>query len=555
MEKVVGLEDVSTSSRTGVITWPTQEDGEGNVVVDIVNLPILADAANLFNSLRDAASYWRSQEKKALWLKLPIDYCKNFLPPAAAVEVGFKVHELCLTYMMLVLSLRDDESCSLPIHAVDQFKGGLHFSSNDMLEMNAEQYRSSLRHSSMLPQWQSRGHMNPEAAESAEHNASIHPLELAVNLAPAGMIDVGSNSQADAVRRCMERSHQQPGSDNYEGRVRTTKRRSHSSQHNSAQKTKRIRGPNWTHDQKLYLLKHMLDYKSRQKHAEGEPGDWFRSASRSYFDEYGIMMEPEKWQRQMDSLVKQFKAIRTYEWEIQSGERTSVSYWKLSEDARQAAHKSLKNLPLSFDQDMFQLMENIHQIQKKNKQRGSRGRQVQVQQSSSNLLMDSTISESAGPSNGNRSSHHVLQCSNIGSLEGTEGDTLGRDVGVMFPRSTASMIDVEELIAKISPLVTSMIEDAFQPLRSAMQKREEDEKNFRTKMLSTQAQQLAVVRQELELTRSNNVFANAYGVPIGGVDSNVDPISEHGEDVLRSYFAEEEPDEGFANFDWTNNPL
>ncbi|RLN09578.1 nudix hydrolase 8-like [Panicum miliaceum] len=90
------------------------EDEYGGMVVDADRLP--SDTSGFARSLAASLSYWKSADKKGVWLKLPLDR-SEFIP--LAVKEGFRYHHAEETYLMLTYWI-PDEPCLLPANASHQ---------------------------------------------------------------------------------------------------------------------------------------------------------------------------------------------------------------------------------------------------------------------------------------------------------------------------------------------------------------------------------------------------------------------------------------------------
>ncbi|KAG0561529.1 hypothetical protein KC19_9G070900 [Ceratodon purpureus] len=123
---------------TAVRCLPAKEDKYDGIEVDILKFPS-SDVSAFEDSLRLSLEQWRSQKKKGVWLKLPIEYC-DFVP--AAIKGGFTYHHAEATYVMLNLWLGDGP-CTLPANASHTIGVGA-FVLNDKGEILAVQERYGL---------------------------------------------------------------------------------------------------------------------------------------------------------------------------------------------------------------------------------------------------------------------------------------------------------------------------------------------------------------------------------------------------------------------------
>ncbi|KAI7725394.1 hypothetical protein M8C21_014910 [Ambrosia artemisiifolia] len=90
------------------------DDEYGGVVVNPEKLPF---EANVFASvLRLSVSVWRTEGKKGIWLKLPVEKC-DLVP--IAVREGFQYHHAETGYVMMTYWL-PNEPCMLPANASHQ---------------------------------------------------------------------------------------------------------------------------------------------------------------------------------------------------------------------------------------------------------------------------------------------------------------------------------------------------------------------------------------------------------------------------------------------------
>lgn len=114
---------------------PGKEDNYGGIVADISNTA--KHVPSFVLSLRSSLDLWRSQKKKGVWLKLPLEY-SLFVPPAT--EAGFLFHHAESTYVMLVHWLASDEPPSLPANASHKVSVGAYVL-NEQQEILAVQER------------------------------------------------------------------------------------------------------------------------------------------------------------------------------------------------------------------------------------------------------------------------------------------------------------------------------------------------------------------------------------------------------------------------------
>jgi ADP-ribose pyrophosphatase YjhB (NUDIX family) len=91
---------------------PATEDKFNGVLVDILQFPS-KDVSAFVDALRVSLEQWKSQGKKGVWLKLPIEFCE-FMPPA--IKAGLTPHHAEATYVMFVMWLGDEPS-TLPANA------------------------------------------------------------------------------------------------------------------------------------------------------------------------------------------------------------------------------------------------------------------------------------------------------------------------------------------------------------------------------------------------------------------------------------------------------
>ncbi|GJS49051.1 NUDIX hydrolase 8-like protein [Tanacetum coccineum] len=90
------------------------DDEYGGVIVNPDKLPF---DTNLFASvLHSSVSIWRTQGKKGIWLKLPLEKC-DFVP--IAVKEGFQYHHAEAGYVMMTYWI-PEEPCMLPANASHQ---------------------------------------------------------------------------------------------------------------------------------------------------------------------------------------------------------------------------------------------------------------------------------------------------------------------------------------------------------------------------------------------------------------------------------------------------
>ncbi|GJU76385.1 putative reverse transcriptase domain-containing protein [Tanacetum coccineum] len=90
------------------------DDEYGGVIVNPEKLPF---DTNLFASvLHSSVSIWRTQSKKAIWLKLPLEKC-DLVP--IVVKEGFRYHHAEAGYVMMTYWI-PEEPCMLPANASHQ---------------------------------------------------------------------------------------------------------------------------------------------------------------------------------------------------------------------------------------------------------------------------------------------------------------------------------------------------------------------------------------------------------------------------------------------------
>lgn len=90
------------------------DDEYGGVIVNPEKLPF---DSNIFASvLHSSISIWRTQGKKGIWLKLPLEKC-DLVP--IAVKEGFQYHHAEAGYVMMTYWI-PDEPCMLPANASHQ---------------------------------------------------------------------------------------------------------------------------------------------------------------------------------------------------------------------------------------------------------------------------------------------------------------------------------------------------------------------------------------------------------------------------------------------------
>ncbi|XAR65762.1 NAD(+) diphosphatase [Bertholletia excelsa] len=92
-EQMISENDVQQSCR--ILTG--KNDDHGGVIVEMSTEPVDVDV--FVSSLRASVSHWRQQDKKGVWIKLPIELV-NLVEPA--VKEGFYFHHAEPKYLMLV---------------------------------------------------------------------------------------------------------------------------------------------------------------------------------------------------------------------------------------------------------------------------------------------------------------------------------------------------------------------------------------------------------------------------------------------------------------------
>lgn len=90
------------------------DDEYGGVIVNPEKLPF--DSTIFASVLNSSVSIWRTQGKKGIWLKLPLEKC-DLVP--IAVKEGFQYHHAEAGYVMMTYWI-PDEPCMLPANASHQ---------------------------------------------------------------------------------------------------------------------------------------------------------------------------------------------------------------------------------------------------------------------------------------------------------------------------------------------------------------------------------------------------------------------------------------------------
>ncbi|XP_021969046.1 nudix hydrolase 8 isoform X1 [Helianthus annuus] len=90
------------------------DDEYGGVVVNPEKLP--SDTDVFVSILRSSLSLWRTEGKKGIWLKLPVEKC-DLVP--IAIREGFQYHHAERGYVMMTYWI-PDEPCMLPANASHQ---------------------------------------------------------------------------------------------------------------------------------------------------------------------------------------------------------------------------------------------------------------------------------------------------------------------------------------------------------------------------------------------------------------------------------------------------
>lgn len=110
-----------------VALLPAVEDDYGGIIVEVKS-PI--DPEDFASSLKASLSLWRHQEKKGVWIKLPLEL-SNLVHPV--VQEGFWYHHAESTYLMLVYWIPSTKN-TLPINATHRVGVGS-FVMNDKREI------------------------------------------------------------------------------------------------------------------------------------------------------------------------------------------------------------------------------------------------------------------------------------------------------------------------------------------------------------------------------------------------------------------------------------
>lgn len=120
-----------------VQTLISAEDKYGGLVIDVESLP--TNTSVFVDSLNHSLAQWRTQGKKAVWLKLTIE---NSYLVDPAIKAGFIYHHAEPTHVMLVTWLSKEQS-TVPANASHQVGIGA-FILNDKQEILAVQERSGV---------------------------------------------------------------------------------------------------------------------------------------------------------------------------------------------------------------------------------------------------------------------------------------------------------------------------------------------------------------------------------------------------------------------------
>ncbi|XP_072982536.1 nudix hydrolase 2-like [Typha latifolia] len=113
---------------------PGMDDDHGGIIIELKD-PMSPGA--FISSLRASLSNWKQQEKRGIWMKLPIKLA-NLVPPA--VEEGFWYHHAEPSYVMLVYWLPATKH-TLPVNATHRVGVGA-FVMNDQREVLAVKEKS-----------------------------------------------------------------------------------------------------------------------------------------------------------------------------------------------------------------------------------------------------------------------------------------------------------------------------------------------------------------------------------------------------------------------------
>ncbi|CAM6019507.1 unnamed protein product [Sphagnum balticum] len=128
-------EEFTPSDKKETYTLKATEDMFDGIIVDPTGLP--KDIPTFVKSLKISLEFWKSQNKKGVWLKLPIAN-SNLVQPA--LQEGLKYHHAESTYVMLVTWLSSSPS-TIPRNASHQVGIGA-FVVNDKHEILAVQAKN-----------------------------------------------------------------------------------------------------------------------------------------------------------------------------------------------------------------------------------------------------------------------------------------------------------------------------------------------------------------------------------------------------------------------------
>ncbi|KAH7436982.1 hypothetical protein KP509_05G049500 [Ceratopteris richardii] len=104
----------SSQSESDVALLEGKNDKYDGIIVEPASLP--SDPSKFQAMLKKSLAHWKTESKKGIWLKLPIENV-DFAP--AAVKEGFKYHHAEKDYLMLTCWI-SDSPCTLPANASHQ---------------------------------------------------------------------------------------------------------------------------------------------------------------------------------------------------------------------------------------------------------------------------------------------------------------------------------------------------------------------------------------------------------------------------------------------------
>ena len=306
-------------------------------------------------------------------------------------------------------------------------------------------------------------------------------------------------------------------------------------------KPKRVRGPNWSEEEKNALL--VLKLEALTRGPVIKCAGWSNDVSKNLLEKYGFDRNSKSCQQQWDTLLKDYKSIKKFHESTHSG----ISFWKMDEHQRS---KSNEKFPQVFYKAWYVLMESIIEAEKAAKKTCSVKGTASIKGTATSIEVDANLPSPSiqvpsttitinsadliqlgqasdanyilsGPSQDQLVSTIVSTAAQFSNLATTDQSSQGHEDVVLDVslRSTSqgnlqqsedaevSNMSNDDLISRIAPFVNKLIEDK---LRHVLQSRQEEEQTYREKMLAIEKEKLALMHEK------HNMLSTHHGATIMG---------------------------------------